>query len=88
MRYSKVEKSQFITEFKHSGLSIKKFSDAKGIKAATLTYWLRSEGKSPKGGFQQIEIGPLSGMIIEYPNGIKIHINGFAEVGMLKHLVQ
>lgn len=88
MRYTKVEKSQLITEFKNRGLSIKKFSEAKGIKAATLTYWLRSEDKSLKGGFQEIEIGPLNGMVIEYPNGIKIHFDGYADVDMLKQLVQ
>jgi transposase-like protein len=62
MRYAESERRELVSKYRGSGMTQAAFCRANGVKAVTLSKWLRTQGKSGRGGcgagFAEVEIVP------------------------------
>ena len=93
----RLEKQQrmfsLVEQWQASQMTKKEFCRHHQIKLSTFGYWntrYRRSCKEPAGGFVQIGSGggPLDGMQIIYPNGVRLSVAGYDAglIGQLIHL--
>ena len=90
---SKREKMfSMIDEYLGSGIAMREFTHAKGIKLSTFTYWVRKRKKAERspGNFLTVSAAPADypgTLEIVYPNGVRI-ITGSESIVQLRQLVK
>jgi hypothetical protein len=74
-----------VAEWAESGQSQQAYCAAQGMSMAVFQYWLRHwrESQVERGEGEFVEVRPqtsVQGLIVEYPNGIKVHLaEGYSE---------
>jgi len=68
-----------VSGWSQSGQSQQAYCAAHGLSMAVFQYWLRHwrESQVERGGGEFVEVRPQTreeGLIVEYPNGIKVHL--------------
>ena len=62
MRYAESERRELVSKYRGSGMTQAAFCRANGVKAVTLSKWLRTQGNGGRGGcgarFVEVEIAP------------------------------
>ena len=72
-----------------SGLSILEYSKRNDLSPGIISFWRRRQQKLSIGKFEEILLpGALSGAFtIEYPTGIKIHLDSAVDLSVIKALL-
>ena len=74
-----------VAGWSQSGQSQQAYCAAQGLSMAVFQYWLRHwrESEVERGDGEFVEVRPkpsVQGLIVEYPNGIKVHLpEGYSE---------
>ena len=68
-----------VAGWSQSGQSQQAYCAAQGLSMAVFQYWLRHWRESQDEGFvgEFVEVRPqtsVQGLIVEYPNGVKVHL--------------
>lgn len=90
-RFSDEQKQKHLQELEHSGKTIRRYGLDNQLKPATIMSWKRKfASKKPDTLFREIPIprNYPSGLTIEYPNGVKLHINQTLAPGFIKELIR
>ncbi len=72
-----------------SGLSILEYSKKNNLSPGIISFWRRRQQRMSVGKFEEVILpGALSGALtIEYPTGIKIHLDSAADLSVIKALL-
>jgi transposase-like protein len=101
--YPAQERKRLLKLFEHSGLSAKRFCEARGIPVSTLSYWVRKSHRKPSGG-AMVEIladamhgatldehvgEPVPGSVeIRLPNQMELRISAGADTRWVTELLR
>lgn len=93
LRRSAEEMYGVIAGWEQSGQSQRTYCAAQGLSMAVFQYWLRHwrESQEERGVGEFVEVRPqvnAQGLIVEYPNGIKVHLPPSYSVEQLGSLLK
>lgn len=88
-RYSEEERQRHLNACEKSGLSILEYSKRNHLSPGIISFWRRRQQRLSVSKFEEVVLpGSLTGaLIIEYPTGIKIHLDSAADLSVIKALL-
>jgi hypothetical protein len=88
-RYSEEERQRHLNACEKSGLSILEYSKRNDLSPGIISFWRRRQQKLSIGKFEEILLpgAPYGSLIIEYPTGIKIHLDSAVDISVIKALL-
>ena len=88
-RYSEEERQRHLSACEKSGLSILEYSKRNNLSPGIISFWRRRQQRLSVGKFEEVILpGALSGALtIEYPTGIKIHLDSASDLSVIKALL-
>ena len=88
-RFTEEERQRHLNACEKSGLSILEYSKRNNLSAGIISFWRRRQQRLSVSKFEEITLpGTLSrALTIEYPTGIKIHLDSATDLSVVKALL-
>lgn len=88
-RYSEEERQGHLNACEKSGLSILEYSKRNDLSPGIISFWRRRQQRLSVTKFEEVILpGALStALTIEYPTGIKVHLDSATDLSVVKALL-
>lgn len=98
-RYTEEKMLKIFAQWRESGLSAAAFAQKRGISIKTFYYWSRKfkrqTSEAATGGFQALTVTESpssnrksSGVLLHYPSGVIVELQGEIDVALLRSLTR